>query len=315
MSILSKALKKLRPVGKILGGGLDVVSDFLPPGLSAVGNTTAKLMQNKNLKSSMIGAGKDMAMGKIGGFVAGKLGGAAGKVARKMPGGVLNGTTGNISGGVPIPDVDVSGALQTAGRVADKYATGSDFASKLASSIGPKLGAGAMGAVETAFNPNASTGRTSTATRTGNGSGGASILDKILGHPGLLEAGAGLAGTVISGAAQGAMADKDRAWEKDKFGVEQAPGLQRDIESAPIRDKAMYLLTQRMGMQPESFTPHDIFNPSYGFGPAKLGGYDDTELSRQNAAYTPGAGGVKTDLQKELLKKLGYGQKPVAAGR
>lgn len=312
---VNRALKPLRGVGKFVGGGLDVVSDFLPPGLSAVGNTAAKLMENKNLKSSVLGAGKDMAMGKIGGMIAGKLGGTAGKVASKMPGGVLNGTTGNISGGVPIPQVDVSGALDTANSVADKYASGSDFANKLTGSIGPRLGAGVAGAASAAFNPNADTGRTSTATRTGGHGWG-----DILKSPGVAEGLLGLGGNIISGAAQGAMADKDRAWDKEKFNRGQvipegdaAMGAERSIESAPMRDKAMYLLTQRMGMQPQNFQPHDIFNPSYGSGPANLGGYDQNELNRQNSAYTAGAGGVKTDIQKALLQKLGYGAPPPAA--
>jgi hypothetical protein len=319
---VNKTLKPLRGVGKVIGSGLDVVSDFLPPGLSAVGNVGAKLMQNKNLKSSLIGAGKDMVMGKIGGMVAGKLAGSGSKAASeatKRMGSIDDFAARTVGHGATdnIDNVLKAGTshLGLGGKIGNiaKDAAGKISGGAITSAISNRFAGGNAGSPtdDVSYDPNASGERISTATRSGSGGGWQDFLK----NPGLLEAGAGLAGSVISGAAQGAMADKDRAWEKDKFGVEQAPGLQRDIESAPIRDKAMYLLTQRMGMQPESFTPHDIFNPSYGSGPAKLGGYDDALLSQQNAAYTPGAGGVTTDLQKELLKKLGYGQKPVTAGR
>jgi hypothetical protein len=317
----NKALKPLRGVGKIVGGALDVGSDFLPPGLSFLGNTTAKLMQNKNLKSSVIGAGKDMAMGKIGGMVAGKLAGNASSKAAQQATNRMgsiddfaartigNGATDNVGNVLKgAGEMGFGGKMANVVKDAAGKVTGGAITNAISSRFGgapANTGGGDMG-----YDPNADGGRVSTATRTGSGGGWRDLLKS----PGVLEAGAGLAGSMISGAAQGAMADKDRAWEKDKFGVEQAPGLQRDIESAPIRDKAMYLLSQRMGMQPQSFVPHDIFNPSYGSGPAQLGGYDQDALNQQNAAYKPGAGGVTTDLQKALLKKLGYGQ-PATAGR
>ena len=313
MSVVSSLIKKVkkskitRGIGKIV----DVASDFLPPGLRDVGNLTGKLLQQQNLKKAALGTAMDYGAGKIGGMVAGKLGGAAKGAAGKA-----------------IPNVDTSAmpaAANVIGNRAGAAATGIGGFSggvvggmpvllpQAAKAAGGGVAQNAVKSIAQNFGGQVVKNLTGSPTGPAN-SGGGGWLDK----PGMIEGLFGLAGGALSGYGQGQMADKDRAWDKEKFGREMvipegeaAMGAQRSMEMSPMRDKALYLLTQRMGMQPQSFVPHDIYNPSYGSGAPQLGGYDQNKLNAQNEAYKPGMGGTNTDIQKMLLQKLGYGTQPV----
>lgn len=339
MSIVSKFAHKLvkNPITQGIGHAVDVGSNFLPPGFRDAGHVVGGLMQNKNLKSSLISAGESYLGGKVMGALGSKFG-------AKLPG-----------GGAPgIPHPDISALDGATSSIVGKYGgqAGSDAinnsiskgisdrfggAAKTALSAGASALAGGGGGGGGGYNPNANTGRTSTATQSGGESGGGGGFDwgKILGSPGVAEAGLGLAGSALAGYGQGKIADADRAWDKDKFG--QTLGEQKDefgktlaekqgefarsqivpegdaaqtaqsrIDSAPVRDRAMAMLSARMGAPQSSFVPHDIFNPSYGSGPAQMGGVDQNQMNAANAAYKPGQGGVTTGVQQALLKKLGY---------
>lgn len=133
-------------------------------------------------------------------------------------------------------------------------------------------------------------------------------------RPGALEATGNVVGGYLEGQAAGKIADEDRKWDREKFGRTQqaeegamAVGLGRDLSTAPMRDQAMFMLQQRMGLSPGAFKPRDMFNESTSAATPELGGIDLEELKRRNAGYTPGKGGYNTDIQRLLLQKLGYG--------
>lgn len=133
-------------------------------------------------------------------------------------------------------------------------------------------------------------------------------------RPGALEAGANLAGGYLEGKAAGKIADEDRKWDREKFARTQgldegaaAVGLGRELSMAPMKDQAMYMLQQRMGLSPGAFKPRDMFNESTSSAVPQIGGIDLEEWKRRNAEYTAGKGGLNTDIQRLLLQKLGYG--------
>lgn len=146
-------------------------------------------------------------------------------------------------------------------------------------------------------------------------------LDRWLGpigdmfkRPGALEATGNVVGGYLEGQAAGKIADADRKWDREKFGRTQgldegaaAVGLGRELSMAPMKDQAMFMLQQRMGLSPGAFKPRDMFNESTSAETPQLGGVDLEEWKRKNAGYTPGRGGYNTDIQKLLLQKLGYG--------
>ena len=331
MSIVSSFLHKLvkNPITQAVGKAVDAGSNFLPPGLSTIGHIGGGLLENKNLKTAAKDAAISLVGGKLMGAIGGKLGAKAGStasdLASKFNPADLTAKMANAQGAGPSP---YGGPMPNVGG---KSTAGSILSGAASAGINALSGGGGSGG---GYDPNANTGRVSTATQSGGGSGGGSWLD-ILKSPGVAEAGIGLVGSALSGYGQGKAADADRAWDKDKFG--QTLGEQKDefgkslaekqaefarsqivpegdsaqtaqarIDSAPIRDRAMAMLSARMGAPQSSFTPHDIFNPSYGSGPAQMGGVDQNQMNAANAAYQPGQGGVTTDVQKALLKKLGY---------
>lgn len=149
--------------------------------------------------------------------------------------------------------------------------------------------------------------------------GGGGIMDSIgsfLKSPGGAAAISGLgslAGGIIQGKGQGQVAQADRDWQREQFAKNYAissgtaaMGAQKSLDAAPLRDKAQYLLQARMGMAPGAFVPRDMFNPSSA--PPSMGGIDPNAVQRTADSYKPGAGGVTTGVQQQLLKSIGYGQ-------
>jgi hypothetical protein len=145
--------------------------------------------------------------------------------------------------------------------------------------------------------------------------GGGSALGSILSNPqtlGYLQLLFGAAGGAAAGAADAKtsaarLAEQQREFDK-LYGVssgQSAVGAGRQLDSAPLRDQTMYKLKQFLSQTPAQFKPHDIFN---GGGVAQPGGYDVPKLQAADAAYTPGAGGVNTDILKKFLASIGYGQ-------
>jgi hypothetical protein len=300
--------KKIKPIKGKVGKVLDIGSDFLPPGFRDVGNFVGKRLEGQSTKQAAIGTGADYLGGRI-------IKGALGKAKKLTSGG------GAANGGIPafpgsgLPEVgpiDMSGVdASVARKVASIPGIGGGFGEQAAAAIGPRLGAGAASAIASNSNGNGS------GIVEGEPRGSGSWWKK----PGVAEAGIGLAGNIIQGYGQGKIADADRkwdrekfgqelGWEKDQYGMNNAPGLQRQIEAAPMRDRAMYMLAQRMGMPQSDFSPRDIFNPG---GTGSLGGFDQNQINTANAAYTPGAGGTDPTILKQILQKMGYGQPPIPA--
>lgn len=307
----------LRKIGKNkivrgIGRAVDFGSDFLPPGFRDVGNFGGKILQGQNLKTAALGTGTDY------------LGGRAAKlIAGKLPGGIKNivgggGGAGGIpafpGSGMPAPDLSaVPGAVadignktaQSLGGTTQNLLTrGLDYgkgaaANVLASRVGLGTGVGA---------PSSSVSANGNGTPGGGAAAGApsgNWLTGLLKTPGVAEGLIGLGGSALQGYGQGKIAEADRKWETSKFGMENAPGVQRQIEMSPMRDRAMYMLSQRMGAPMQTFSPRDIFNPG---GAGTQGGYDQNALNAANARYKPGAGGVDPSVLQAILKKMGYGQ-------
>lgn len=116
----------------------------------------------------------------------------------------------------------------------------------------------------------------------------------------------GLAGGV-AGSRMSAQEIAERKREFDKAMAlrsgQAAVGASNSLDQAPMRDRIMYKLQQIMGQTPSQFKPHDIFS---GGGVAQQGGYDTGKLQTSDQAYTPGAGGVNTDILKKFLAAMGY---------
>lgn len=87
---------------------------------------------------------------------------------------------------------------------------------------------------------------------------------------------------------------------------EQAVDYSRQLSMAPLRDRLVYNLTQRAGMAPGQFRPTDMFNPNAYGGFPQQGGIDLDQLRRNQMGYTPGAGGVNTDIMTRAMEVLGY---------
>lgn len=93
----------------------------------------------------------------------------------------------------------------------------------------------------------------------------------------------------------------------------QTGGIQdvlKNLESAPLRDKASYLLGARMGAVPGDFRPTDAFNPQLNQGPRSLGGVNAEAMQRSAANYHPGMGGIDPKVYEALLTNLGVNRSP-----
>lgn len=283
-----------------IGHAIDVGSDFLPPGFRDVGNLGGKLMEGQNIGKSLKGTATDYAMGKVGGMVAGKLGGAAGKsknvkalTDRFDP----SKFTGNIA--------DAANAA-TASTVAAKMGSPmQNIGSKVVSAIGPRFGDIAKAGATAALSSNGNGAQSIQGDQQSPNGNHGFDLGGILKTPGVAEGLFGLAGGALQGYGQGKIAEADRKWETDKYGMDNAGAVQKQIEMSPLRDRAMYMLSQRMGLPQGSFSPKDIFNPG---GTGSQGGYDQNALNTANAGYTPGAGGVDPSVNQRILEKMGYGK-------
>lgn len=90
--------------------------------------------------------------------------------------------------------------------------------------------------------------------------------------------------------------------------------MQRRIEQAPMRDKALYMLNQRLGMTPQSFQPRDMANPgSPGAANPQGGGIDSASLQSSMGRYRApnfmtdqaGSGGVDPRIYHQMMARLG----------
>ncbi len=88
--------------------------------------------------------------------------------------------------------------------------------------------------------------------------------------------------------------------------AQQAVRTETQLNKAPIADKAQALILSRMGVSPGAFQPRDftqgLSNLSKPF--TAPGAPVATSMQRAASSYTPGSGGVNTDVAKALLAKL-----------
>lgn len=93
--------------------------------------------------------------------------------------------------------------------------------------------------------------------------------------------------------------------------------MARRMEGAPARDKALFMLSQRLGMVPQSFSPRDMLNPqSQGNANPQGGGIDPAQQQAAMAgyqapdftggSYRPGSGGVDPRVYSQMMARLGY---------
>ena len=94
------------------------------------------------------------------------------------------------------------------------------------------------------------------------------------------------------------------AEQQRQFNIPQAVGLSRMTDLDPMRDRAAYLLSARLGQTPTPFQGATINNPS-----GSPGGIDYNTQKKTADNYTQWAGGTKpgSDLRKKILESLGYG--------
>lgn len=90
-----------------------------------------------------------------------------------------------------------------------------------------------------------------------------------------------------------------------------ANALERQTETNPLRDQAIYNLSGILGAAPAAFNPTSFLTPGNA-GPQGVGGVNQNALANYQGAYTPGAGGVTSNVQQMMLNRLGYGN--VATG-
>lgn len=133
----------------------------------------------------------------------------------------------------------------------------------------------------------------------GGGGGGFGSVGKFLSGPG---------GAIVGGVAKGAADMLNSSANRNAEQARTAAGLglqyQKYMDTAGLRDRLIYNLTQRMGLQPKTFAPTDIFNQTQGSAAA---GVSPEDYGKSIAGYTPGAGGVNTALAKWAIGRLGYG--------
>lgn len=131
---------------------------------------------------------------------------------------------------------------------------------------------------------------------------------------GLLAGGLGGLGNFLGGQQQVGASNADRAERIRQFNAmlqQQKQGsamsIQGRLDTAPLRDRLLYNMTQRAGMPSRTFKPMDMFNPVQGQTAPQYGGIDQDALGAKMNQYTPGAGGVNTDILKKIQGQMGYG--------
>lgn len=121
--------------------------------------------------------------------------------------------------------------------------------------------------------------------------------------------------SLLGGAAQNKLTRQQLEEQQRQFNKQYditaggtAVGLQRQLETNPLRDRLLHTLMQRMGMPTQQFVAKDMFNPQNG--PPQAGGIDFGQLASKMNTYTPGAGGANPQILQQFLSKIGYGSNP-----
>ena len=88
-----------------------------------------------------------------------------------------------------------------------------------------------------------------------------------------------------------------------------ANALERQTQTNPLRDQTLYNLAGMLGASPAAFNPTSMLSGTNS-GPQGVGGVNQNALAGYDAKYTPGAGGVTSNVQQMILNRLGYGNVP-----
>lgn len=85
-----------------------------------------------------------------------------------------------------------------------------------------------------------------------------------------------------------------------------ANALERQTQTNPLRDQAIYNLSGMLGAAPAAFNPTSMLSPTNS-GPQGIGGVNQNALANYQGQYTPGAGNVTSNVQQMIMNRLGYG--------
>lgn len=132
--------------------------------------------------------------------------------------------------------------------------------------------------------------------------------------------GAMLASTAVNalsgffgGKAKTKQEELDRAQRTAEFNRTQgqsegrdAVGYERQMGSSGMRDQIQHMLMARMGAPPQPFVPR----VQGGQGGAAFARQSAQPMQAAAAGYTPGAGGVQTDVMQQVMQRMGYGAPP-----
>jgi hypothetical protein len=136
---------------------------------------------------------------------------------------------------------------------------------------------------------------------------GASLL-----VPQLLQIAQGIGAGASSGATQAQALSQQYAMTKRGQALQDANNanaLERQTQTNPLRDQTLYNLAGMLGASPAAFNPTSMLSGTNS-GPQGVGGVNQNAVANYNAAYTPGAGGVTSNVQQMILNRLGYGNVP-----
>lgn len=113
-------------------------------------------------------------------------------------------------------------------------------------------------------------------------------------------------GGYLSGRSQSKSADKDRDLQREQFDRRQrfeegqaAVGLERQQSALPLRDMVQHHLMGRLGMPQQ---------PVSAWGGAQQFQPQVQAMNAHTQAYQPGMGGVKDDVLRQMMQRMGFRQ-------
>ena len=117
-------------------------------------------------------------------------------------------------------------------------------------------------------------------------------------------------GGALGGASQGKAQQNQLREQRRQFDLQEAEKLRHQLEMAPLRDRIIYQMQQRMGMPASSgglmINRDPLANNQFaGFGDSSQEARQSA-LNQSNAAYTPGAGGTTPWFYANLLARMGF---------
>lgn len=132
----------------------------------------------------------------------------------------------------------------------------------------------------------------------------ADVISLLLGGAG------GLFSGLSQGAAQSTAQKEGYDLSKLQLATQQAAladQVSRQSQTNPLRDQAIFNLKNSLSMGPKTYNPTSYLTPTNTSANGPAGPLDPSAITKANAAYTPGAGGVTNTTQQQILNALGYG--------